>query len=170
MRNRIVLYIILIFTFVTAQVTLLNSIKIFGVTPNLIVILIVSISLLEGRIHGATVGFFAGLCLDAVIGLSLGFQALIGMLLGLLLGNINKRFFKENIFVMAICTFISSILYESSIAFSSYIYGVEVDFLPKFQNVILPEAIINSVIGILLFWLIVRINRRLLVYEGKNRY
>lgn len=170
MRNRIVLYIILIFTFVTAQVTLLNGIKIFGVTPNLIVILIVSISLLEGRIHGATVGFFAGLCLDAVIGLSLGFQALIGMLLGLLLGNINKRFFKENIFVMAICTFISSILYESSIAFSSYIYGVEVDFLPKFQNVILPEAIINSVIGILLFLLIVKINRRLLVYEGKNRY
>lgn len=170
MKNRIILYVILIFTFVTAQVTLLNSIKIFGVTPNLIIILIVSISLLEGRIHGSTVGFFTGLCLDAVIGLSLGFQALIGMLLGLLLGNVNKRFFKENIFVMAVCTFVSTILYESSIAFSSYIYGVEIDFLPKFENIILPEAIINSIIGILLFSVIVRVNRRILAYEGKNRY
>jgi len=170
MKNRIILYIILIFTFVTAQVTLLNNIKIFGVTPNLIIILIVSISLLEGRIHGATVGFITGLCLDAVIGLSLGFQALLGMLLGLMLGNINKRFFKENIFVMTACTFISTILYESAIAFSSYIYGVAIDFLPKFENVILPESIINSVIGVLLFLVIVRVNRRLLEYEGKNRY
>jgi len=170
MRSRIILYIILIFTFVTTQVTILNSVHIFGVTPNIIIILIVSVSLLEGRIHGAVVGFFAGLCLDAVIGVTLGFQALLGMLLGLALGNINMRVFKENIFVMAICTFISTILFESSIIFVSYLYGLGMDFFLTLKTFILPEALINSVLGLLLFLVIIQINRKMINVEGKNRY
>jgi rod shape-determining protein MreD len=170
MRSRIILYIILIFTFVTTQVTLLNFIHIFGVTPNLSIILIVSISLLEGRIHGATVGFFTGLCIDAVVGIALGFQALLGMLLGLLLGNINKRFFKENIFVMAVCTFTSTILFESAIIFASFLYGVEMDFFLTLKTIILPEALVNSVLGLILFLVIVQVNRKILNSEGKNRY
>lgn len=93
MRNKVIFYIILIFSFVIVQVNFLNFISIFGVTPNIVIILIVSIALLEGRIHGAAVGFSVGLCMDAVIGVALGYQALLGMLLGFALGNINKRFF-----------------------------------------------------------------------------
>jgi len=170
MRSRIILYIILIFTFVTTQVTFLNFINIFGVTPNLVIILIVSISLLKGKIDGATVGFFTGLCLDAVIGSALGFQALLGMLLGLALGNINKRFFKENIFVMAICTFIATILFESAITFASYLYGIEIDFFLTLKTIILPEALVNSVLGMVLFLVIVQINRKVISSEAKNRY
>ncbi len=170
MRNRIILYVILIFVFVTTQVTWLNFIKIFGVTPNLLIVLIVSISLLEGRIHGAVVGFFAGLCLDAVIGSALGFQALLGMLLGLLLGNINKRFFKENIFIMITITFVSTIIFESVISFAAYLYGLEIDFFITFKTLILPEALINSIIGVVLFFVIAQINRRIRESEGKNKY
>jgi len=164
------LYSILIFTFVTTQVTLLNFISIFGVAPNLVIILIVSVSLLEGSVYGSTVGFFIGLCLDAVIGIALGYHALIGMLLGWSLGNINKRLFKENIFVMAICTFISTILFESAIIFASYLYRFEIDFFLTLKNIILPEALINSVLGMGVFWVIIQINRKLISSEGKNRY
>ncbi|HEY5586564.1 MAG TPA: rod shape-determining protein MreD [Ruminiclostridium sp.] len=170
MRSRIMLYSILIFTFVTTQVTLLNFISIFGVAPNLVIILIVSVSLLEGSVYGSTVGFFIGLCLDAVIGIALGYHALIGMLLGWSLGNINKRLFKENIFVMAICTFISTILFESAIIFASYLYRFEIDFFLTLKNIILPEALINSVLGMGVFWVIIQINRKLISSEGKNRY
>lgn len=170
MRSKIILYIILIFAFVTTQVTFLNHINIFGVTPNIVIILIVSISLLEGRIHGSAVGFFTGLCLDAVIGIALGFQALLGMLLGLALGNINKRFFKENIFVMAICAFISTILYESAITFASNLYGLEINILITLKTIILPEAIINSILGLILFFIIVQIDRKINALDGKNKY
>ncbi len=170
MRNKIVFYIILIVTFVIAQVTFLNFVSIFGVVPNIVIILIVSISLLEGRIHGAAVGFSVGLCLDAVIGMTFGFQALLGMFLGYSLGNINKRFFKENILVMVICTFVSTILYEIALISSSYLYGQNVDFLMAFKTIILPEALLNSVLGIVLFIMIVQINKKWFYYEGKNRY
>ena len=129
MRNKVIFYIILIFTFVIVQVNFLNFISIYGVIPNIVIILIVSIALLEGKIHGAAVGFSIGLCMDAVIGIALGFQALFGMLLGFALGNINKRFFKENLLVMVICTFISTILFESAMVFGSYLYGIHLDFL-----------------------------------------
>lgn len=162
MRSKIILYTILIFTFVTTQVTILNFINLFGITPNLVIILIVSISLLQGRIDGPTVGFFTGLCLDAVIGIALGLHALIGMLLGLALGNINKRFFKENILVMAICTFISTILYETAITFASYIYSVKINYLLTLKTIILPEALLNSVLGAVVFFIIVRINRKVI--------
>lgn len=170
MRNKIILYTILIFTFVTIQVTLLNFISIFGITPNLVIILIVSISLLQGRIDGAAVGFFVGLCLDAVIGIALGYHALIGMLLGLALGNINKRLFKENVFIMAIFTFISTIFFESAIIFASYLYSIKIDFFLTLRSIILPEAIINSILGAFVFFVIVQINRKAIGTDSKNRY
>lgn len=170
MRSKILLYIILIFTFVTAQVTLLNFVSIFGVTPNLVIILIVSISLLEGSTHGAMIGFFSGLCLDAVIGVSLGYKALIGMLLGLVLGNINKRLFKDNLFVMALCTFISTILFESAIIFTAYLFNPEVDFLKTFKTIVLPESLVNSVLGLVIFFVIVQLNKKVIGSEIKNRY
>jgi len=170
MRSKIILYIILIFTFVTAQVTLLNFVSIFVVTPNLVIILIVSISLLEGRTHGAMIGFFSGLCLDAVIGVALGYHALIGMLLGILLGNINKRFFKENFFVMALCTFISTILFESAIIFTAFLFNSEVDILLTFKTIVLSEALVNSVLGLIIFFVIVKINRKIIDSDVKNRY
>lgn len=170
MRGKVILYVLLIFIFVTTQVTFLNFIDIFGVRPNLVIILIVSISLLEGRIHGAVVGFFAGLCVDAVVGIALGYHALVGMLLGLALGNINKRFFKENIMVMIICTLISTFLFESAIILISRIFGYAMDFIQAIQEVVLPEAIINAVLGAVIFFFIVRINRKMANSEGKNRY
>lgn len=170
MRGRVILYIIIIFIFVTTQVTFLNFVDIFGVRPNLIIILIVSISLLEGRNYGAAVGFIAGLCLDSVTGVALGYQALIGMLLGLLLGNINKRFFKENIFVMLICTFISTILFESAIIIVSHTIGLKINYIETFESVILPEAVINSLVGSLIFLLLVIVHRKLAKMDVKNRY
>lgn len=170
MRGRIILYTLLIFVFVTTQVTFLNFISIFGVRPNLVIILIVSISLLEGANHGAAIGFFAGLCLDAVVGIALGYQALLGMLLGLLLGNINKRFFKENVFVMFVCTVISTILFESALIVVSYALEIQVNYLETLKMLILPESLFNGVLGVLLFIPIIRINRKLVSSDVKNRY
>lgn len=170
MKARITLYVFLIFIFVTFQVTLVNSLKIFGVAPNLGLILIVSISLLEGRIHGATVGFFTGLCLDAVVGISLGYYAMFGMLLGMAIGNINKRFFKENILVMMLCTFIASLAYESATALSTYLFFYKIDFYQTLKSYILPEACINSILGIFLFIIIIRLNRYVNGLEGKKIY
>lgn len=170
MRSKIIFYTILIFTFVTTQVTILNFISIFGITPNIVLVLIVSISLLEGRIDGGIMGFSAGLCLDSVTGITLGFNALLGMFLGLSLGNINKRFFKENVFLMAFCTFISTILYESAASMSSYIFSRTVDFFSTFKTVILPEALVNSVLGAVIFFILIRINKKVLGIESKNRY
>lgn len=170
MRNRIILYIILIFVFVTTQVTFLNFVSIFGIKPNLIIILIVSISLLEGRVQGAAIGFFSGLCLDAVVGIALGIQALFGMLLGLVFGNINKRLFKENILVMAVCTFFSTILYEAAVAITTYLVKQKIDIYMTFKTIILPEAVINSILGLFIFLFIILINRKMFYSEGKNKY
>lgn len=161
MKARVILYTLLIFIFVTAQVTVLNMFKFFGITPNIIIILVVSIALLEGKIHGAAIGFISGLCLDAVVGRSLGFYALFGMFLGLSLGNINKRFFKENILVMVICTFISTIIYESVIIITTNVFFTGIDFAETFVHYIIPEACINSVVGVLIFIIIIRLIKRL---------
>ena len=135
--------------------------KFFGLTPNIIIILVVSIALLEGKIHGAIVGFISGLCLDAVIGRTLGFYALFGMFLGLALGNINKRFFKENILVMVISTFVSTIVYESVVVITNNLFFTRINFTETLVQYILPEAGINSVAGILIFIIIIRLIKRL---------
>ncbi len=170
MKSRIILYIILIFVFVTTQVTFINFVDFFGVRPNLIILLIVSITLLEGRNHGSVVGFFSGLCIDAVVGVALGHQALVGMFLGLLLGNVNKRFFKENVFVMMVCTFFATVFYESGVIMISYTLGLKSSYIETLKAVIIPEAGVNCVLGIIVFTIIVRINRKLVSLDVKNRY
>jgi len=170
MRGRIIIYTILIFIFVTVQVTFLNFTDVFGVKPNLIIILIVSVALLEGRNHGGTVGFFAGICMDSVVGIALGYQALLGMLLGILLGNINKRFFKENIFVMVTCTFISTIIFESAVIMLSYGLGLRINYIDTLRATILTEAAVNSILGAVIFFILIRINRKLVGMDAKNRY
>ncbi|GAE88610.1 rod shape-determining protein MreD [Acetivibrio straminisolvens] len=105
MRVKIVSYAVLIFIIALIQSTVLGSISVFNVKPNLLLILIVSAALLGNNVEGAVIGFICGLTQDMLSGRVIGFYALLGLYLGLGVSFINKRLYKENVLVAIITTF-----------------------------------------------------------------
>jgi rod shape-determining protein MreD len=68
----------------------------------------------------------------------------------------NKRLYKENIFVAVIFCFIISSIYEGLIFLTGIFVFRGGDYLYALKSVILPEALYNSVIMILFFFPIVK--------------
>lgn len=161
MKTRILVYAICMLAIMTIQSTILDSITIYGVKPNLIIVFIVCVSLISGSIHGGVVGFILGLFQDIISGKIIGIYCLLGMFTGIFTGSVTKRLYRDNILIGVVFVFISSVLYEELV----YLYGTvffnqQVDFVNSFLRVIFPEAIYNICIAIPMYYFALKSNRK----------
>lgn len=151
MKIKIILYAVCIFLITLFQSTVLDYVRIYHVKPNLLIVFTVCIALLRGNKEGAVVGFITGLFQDMISGRVIGCYALLGLYLGLIIGSVNKRLYRENFLVVIFFTFISSIIYESLVCLLGIYTQVSVDLLYAFKNIILIEAVYNSIISIVVY-------------------
>ena len=160
MRFKILFYSICILFFLLLQSTLLQYIRIYNVIPNLLVVFIILTALIRGNVEGGVVGFFAGLVLDMMFGKLLGFYALLGMYLGIAVGSVNRRLYRENLVVVVFFTFVASVLYETAVYFLNTFMSGNMSLIFPMTGIILPEALYNSVAAVFLYALVIRMDRR----------
>lgn len=84
--RRAVPFLLLILT-VLVQVSIVQRIEVGDASPDLVVLMIVSLALLSNSIWGAGYGFLAGLALGLFAALPLGPHALIGTIVGYWVGR-----------------------------------------------------------------------------------
>lgn len=166
MKSRILFYTSFILLFLLLQSTLLQYIRIYNVIPNLLIVFVINVALVRGNVEGGTVGFFAGLALDMMFGKLLGFYALLGMYLGIAVGSVNRRLFRDNLLVVVFFTFIASALYETAVYILNTFMSGNMSLLFPMTGIILPEAVYNSIASVFIFALIIRMNERF-VEAGK---
>ena len=92
--------------------TLFQYIRIGGIGPNFMIMLIVSFALLRGSKEGMVIGSVAGLLYDISFGLHIGPTLLSYMFIGFVCGKFNKNFYRENFIIPFICTLVSSLFYS----------------------------------------------------------
>lgn len=160
MKIKIFIYTIFIFIITILQCTVLDYIKTYNIKPNLLIIFIVAVALLRGNAEGAVIGFVLGLLQDTISGKTLGFYSLLGMYLGLIIGSVNRRLYRENFLVIIFFTFVSTIGYESAVYFLSNIMKGNMDYVFAFKNVILSEAIYNSIVSVFIYILVVKMSHK----------
>lgn len=141
------------------QTNIIGNIKMFGVTPNLFIIIITGFALIGGAVEGAAVGFTAGLIQDIIIGNAIGGYSLIGMYTGLLVGIFNKRFVKDSLFVAIPFVFLATVVYEMTFYVATFCWKGEQDIFFIIKNIILPETIYNSLMAIIIFPILKLIDR-----------
>ena len=141
------------------QTTVLQYAAIRGVLPNLLLVLIISTALLRGNVEGGVVGLFAGLAADMMFGSVIGFYALFGLFLGIIVGSLNKRMYRDNLLIAVFFTFVYSVAYESVIFIVNNIMSADMNFLYALTVIILPEAAYNSAIAVLLFPLMIKADK-----------
>lgn len=149
------------------QSTVFQSIQIRGILPNTAIIIIVSYALLRGSKEGAITGFFCGLLQDIFFGTSLGFFSCMGMVTGYYSGKAHRDFYRENyILPLLLCT-LSTIVYETLVYCTSFLFRGNLNFIYYFNNLILPETVYTAVLSIIVYRILFGINEAI---EQKERY
>jgi rod shape-determining protein MreD len=136
------------------QVGLAPYMAIGGVVPNFLLIVVVTLALVEGPIPGASAGFAAGLIFDLLGSGPVGPMALVLAVTGYMAGLLHEHMFAEGWLLPLTVLFVASL--ASSIAYGILlnILGVGGPFVITFLTKMLPEAIYDTALALLVYpWL-----------------
>lgn len=159
-RNIFILFSILLLFSIQSGV--LHSLAIGGIIPNLLLIFVISMGILNDERVGMTTGFFCGLCIDIFFMDYLGFYCLLYLYLGYVSGWFHRYFSPQNLWMpfilIEIGDGISGLIYY--ILF--YLLNGRFDFGYYFLHIILAEMIYTLVVAILLYPLLLLIEYKII--------
>ena len=133
------------------QATVFNYLTVAGVKPDLLLIIVVLYGLLYGKKAGV-LGFVYGLVEDLITGRFIGFNALTKGLMGLLIGYLEPKLFKDHILVPVIILFVGTFVYGTF----TYIVGLAVGLYSTFEfesylRIIILQSIYNGCLAPFLY-------------------
>lgn len=134
------------------QLTLINSITILGVKPDLIMIVVVVFSLLKGGKEGTISGFASGLLQDIFSTGLLGINALTKTVIGFTCGIFKEKIFYEHIlFLIPVITFVASFMQSVLMFLLLRSFGIEYGLAWSIKQIALPEALYSSLLSPFIF-------------------
>ena len=167
MPRKIVLFLLISICFML-QTTMFHTLSFANIGPNLIIIVVTAFGLMRGKKEGMYIGLFSGLLIDIFCGFYLGFYALLYMYIGYVSGLFQKRFFPEDIkqpmLLIAGTDFCSNMI----IYVVTFLTRSRYDFLYYLFNIIIPELVYTMVVTIFFYFLLLKINQKLEMYEKRR--
>ncbi len=143
------------------QNNIFAAIPLVGITPNLLLLVTISLGLLHGKVSGLLVGFFAGLMMDVFGGDLLGQYALILCLLGYGCGFFTPYFYMDSLLLpLGVCA-LAEILYGIYIYVFGFLLRGRFDIGYYFGRIILPETIYTLIVLVVVYRFLMFVNRRL---------
>ena len=155
----------MIFVLFLIQTTVWNLFPLGNVTPNLLLMLTVSLSLMRGQHTGLWVGFVSGLIIDLLYGNMIGFNALTYMCLGYINGRFYNVFFDEDIKVPMVMVAVSGFVYNLSFYLIQFLFRQRYELSVYMINIILPEILYTVLCTLILYKPIHMINKKLVASE-----
>lgn len=137
---RLYLLLLMLAVALFLQVTLLNFISVFGVKPDLILIIVVFNAFLKGSREGALIGFLGGLFEDLAIGSYIGMNALSAMAVGYLVGLSESKLYKDSSLMVVFLVWLSSFVAQLLNYILLSIMEVYINPGVALFNVIVPTA------------------------------
>lgn len=160
MKRKLAVFLIITVCFLL-QSTLFQMLSIASVSPNLLIVATSSFGFMRGRKEGMWIGFFSGLLLDIFFGSVIGFYALIYAYIGYVNGFFRKRFFPDDIKLPLILIAASDFSYNILVyVFLFFLRGrFRIDYY--LLNIMLPELVYTILVTIVLYFIILKINKKL---------
>lgn len=151
------------------QTTVFQQLAIAAVTPNLLLLLTVCFGFMRGKKEGMWIGFVSGLLIDLMYGSFIGLNALLYMYAGYLNGFLCKVFYDEDVKVPMVLVAVTDLCYGLVKYFIQLFLYVHTGFFVYLQQIILPEIVYTSVITILVYRGLYRLNRRMVEEEMEGQ-
>ncbi|MDO4803737.1 MAG: rod shape-determining protein MreD [Lachnospiraceae bacterium] len=140
-----------------------------NVSPNLLLMMTVSIAFMQGKKEGILAGFASGLFLDLFFGSILGIYSLLYMLLGYAVGHFASIYFDEDVTIPVILVTVGDFLLNFIIYIGGFLLRGRVAFPTYLMQIILPEMVFTSIMTLIFYRLIYRINHMLSESEKEER-
>ena len=123
---------------------------------------------MRGNKEGMYIGLLCGLLVDIFYANILGGYALLYMYIGYMNGFFRKLFFPEDFKLPMLLISASDFVYNFVIYFFLFPFRNRLDFPYYLSHVILPELVYTLLMMIVLYFVILKINRRLEEIERKR--
>ena len=166
--RRTVVTAIVVLAIYIVQCTVFPALAIANIKPNLMLIATASFGFMRGPREGMIVGFASGLLIDIQHGNMIGFYALIYLLAGYINGMFEQMYFDEDIKLPLFLIAGSDFIYGVAVYFLMFLLRSDFNFLYYLNRIIIPEAIYTIVITLVLYPLLLYINRRLEAEEERS--
>ena len=167
MIRLIVTFIELIICFLL-QTSLFTFIRISGVVPNCLLILVITVSYTRGQIPALFTGFFSGLLLDLCFSETVGFCAVIYMVIAFLAGFAHKIYYERDYFVPGALVFSGELVYSLLYYILFFLLRGKLELHTYFIYTILPRMLYTVLVSLALYPAFHGIHRLLLRLEGKH--
>lgn len=160
MKKILIMAAIILINFIL-QTSLNSFLDIFGVIPNISLILVVIFSVMTNGVIGGILGLFTGILYDIIFYEVFGIFTLIYFIIGALSGYFSEEINKENYSMYCTIVFFATILMNFSLYLISFFlnYNIVKPYIFLGKNIL--EIILNTVLTILIMKLIVNIFSKL---------
>lgn len=150
---------IIILIFLACQCTLGRAISLAGIGPNFLILIPVFFGYLNGKNEGIYTGFMAGLMYDLFSSEIVGFSALVFLYIGFLAGCFYQKY-EESEMLMPICMIFGGDFVFGLVAYiGNFLLHNKLDVFFYVSRIVVPEAVYTVLAGLLLYKLMIRVNR-----------
>lgn len=167
MKRKIVTVCIILICFLLES-TVFPSLSFASVTPNLMIIVTSSFGFMRGKKEGMMVGFLSGLLIDIMFSDLIGFYTLIYTVLGYANGFFRKIFYDDDIKLPLILIAASDFLQGNIICIFMFIMRSRFHYFYYLKSIIIPELIYTILITLILYQIILKINKQLESEEQRS--
>lgn len=150
------------------QSTIFDKLSFGQICPNLLIIITSSFGFMRGKKSGMYIGLVCGLFIDLFWGGILGFYMLMFTVIGYLNGCFQRLFFDEDIKLPIVLIAASELLYGIGVYVFTYMLQGEFSFGTHLLHVIIPELVYTILATLILYQIILHINKRLETEEQRS--
>jgi len=141
-------------------------INIFGITPDCVLVMIVTVGILAGAGEAAVWGLGVGLILDVLYGRAVGISAICYLIAGVAGGIFYKKYYADNLVIPTVTTAVCALLKELTMAIVVILAGSRINIIDMFMTYVLPCALMAAALSIPANIFM----KPLLVRSGRKRY
>lgn len=150
------------------QSTVFSKLQFASIRPNLMIVLTSAFGFMRGKKTGMAVGFTCGLLMDIFWGNVLGFYTLIFTVIGYLNGSFKRLFYDEDIKLPLGMIAVSELAYGLVVYVCFFMMQGDFHFGYYLTHVILPELVYTILVTIILYQIILYMNRKLEAEEQRS--
>lgn len=166
--KRFLVSVFLIILCFLLQTTVFHWMSFGGIVPNLMIVLTASFGFMRGERTGLLYGFFCGLLIDIFFANVLGLNAMIYMYIGYANGKFNRIFFPDEIKLPLILILFSDLAYGFLYYLTLFLLRGRFQLSYYFMHIILPEMVYTILTTLLLYPLILWLNKKLEKSEKRS--
>lgn len=167
MKRKIITFMFIALAFLL-QSTVFSRLTFADVRPNIMIVVTASFGFMRGEKGGMAVGFVSGLLIDLFWGGVLGFYTLIYTVIGYFNGTFHRMFFDDDIKFPLVLVGISDLIYSAIGYLCLFMLQGKFIFSYFLGHVMLPELVYTILVTLILYQVILQVNRRLEAEEQRS--